>query len=255
VNILRVLALFLAAAAACPARAASPVAEGRVAAVIDGDTLTLSDGAEVRLVGIQAPKLPLGRSGFRPWPLGAEAKAALESLSLGREVALAYGGAPIDRHGRLLAHVTVRGGAWVQGEMLERGLARVYTFADNRARAAEMLARESRARAARRGIWTHPFYAVRGAADPDRIPVGGFELVEGTVLAAAVVRGRGYLNFGPDLKTDFTVSIAPRSLRDFGGTAAVAAYRGAALRVRGWVDKRNGPMIDATHPEQIERLK
>jgi micrococcal nuclease len=29
---------------------------------------------------------------------------------------------------------------------------------------------------------------------------------------------------------------------------------GKRLRVRGWVMWRNGPMIEATHPEQIELL-
>lgn len=44
-----------------------------VAAVVDGDTVVLAtplDGArEIRLVGIQAPKLPLGRKNFPTWLL------------------------------------------------------------------------------------------------------------------------------------------------------------------------------------------
>jgi endonuclease YncB( thermonuclease family) len=32
-----------------------------VTTVIDGDTLTLGDNRDVRLTGIQAPKIPLGR--------------------------------------------------------------------------------------------------------------------------------------------------------------------------------------------------
>lgn len=36
----------------------------RVAAVVDGDTVVLTTGRQVRLVGLQAPKLPLGRVGF-----------------------------------------------------------------------------------------------------------------------------------------------------------------------------------------------
>ena len=35
----------------------------RVVGVVDGDTVVLESGAVVRLVGIQAPKLPLGRPG------------------------------------------------------------------------------------------------------------------------------------------------------------------------------------------------
>ena len=42
---------------------------GRVASIVDGDTLILDDGREIRLVGIQAPKLPLGRRNFKTWPL------------------------------------------------------------------------------------------------------------------------------------------------------------------------------------------
>ena len=44
------------------------VEEARVVEVIDGDTVVLEDGRQVRLVGIQAPKLALGRPGFRAWP-------------------------------------------------------------------------------------------------------------------------------------------------------------------------------------------
>ena len=38
---------------------------------------------------------------------------------------------------------------------------------------------------------------------------GRFELVEGEVLNADEVRGRGYLNFGRDWRQDFTASFAP----------------------------------------------
>jgi endonuclease YncB( thermonuclease family) len=251
VNTLHALAFLAVFVGLAPAWGAEPVAEGRVVAVTDGDTVTLKGGAEVRLVGIQAPKLPLGRPGFPTWPLADSAKAAAEELCLNQDVRLAYGGRQVDRYGRLLAHLTTASGVWVQGEMLARGMARVYTFADNRARAAELLASESRARAARRGIWADPFYAVRRADAPDKIPVGGFELVAGQVVAVATVKGRGFLNFGPDRHTDFTVTIATRAVKSFGG---IETYRDRAVRVRGWVERRDGPLIEATHPEQIEVL-
>jgi endonuclease YncB( thermonuclease family) len=249
---LRVLAILALALASGPVLAATGA--GRIISVIDGDTAMLEGGAEVRLVGIQAPKLPLGRPNFTAWPLAEDAKRALESIALHQPVTLSYGGRDVDRYGRLLAHLHTASGVWVQGEMLQRGLARVYTFADNRARAAEMLAAEERARSARRGIWANPFYAVHAAADPARIPTGGFELVEGKVLDAAVVQGRGYLNFGPDRRTDFTVTAAPKPLRGFGGATEWERFRGGTVRVRGWVERRDGPRIEVTHKEQIERL-
>ena len=224
----------------------------RALEVVDGDTLVLEDGREVRLVGLQAPKLPLGRKGFAPWPLAAEAKQALERLALGRRLTLGFGGQDRDRHRRLLAHLYDEEGIWIQGALLRLGLARVYSFADNRALVPQMLALEAEARAARRGIWAHPFYAVRPAAEAER-HIGGFALVEGLVREVAVVRGRAYLNFGADWRTDFTVTLAPAERRRFEAEgAAPETYRGRRVRVRGWLKSYNGPMIEATHPEQIE---
>lgn len=228
---------------------------GRVVEVIDGDTVMLSNGLEVRLVGIQAPKLPLGRKNFIAWPLGEEAKAALEDIALNREVELRYGGRAIDRNGRTLAHLIIDGEIWVQGEMLEQGFARVYTFPDNRAVVPELMARERTARKARRGIWTDPFYAPR---TPETVGsyVEGYELVEGRVLRVGESGGRIYLNFGADFRTDFTAVIAGRDDRLFEAAGIdPEGYEGRIVRIRGWVESRNGPMIEVTHPEQIELVK
>ena len=166
-RIWRVLLLLLLAAAspALAEEAFRPGGEALVNAVVDGDTVVLESAVmganQVRLVGIQAPKLPLGRKNFPTWPLAAESKKALENLALGKTVTLSFGGSDKDRYGRLLAHLHRPDGTWVQGEMLKKGMARVYSFADNRARVGRMLALESEARAAQRGIWGLRFYAVR----------------------------------------------------------------------------------------------
>jgi len=245
--------------AAAPAEAAgrprpAMVKSGWVSAVVDGDTLVLAGGTHVRLVGIQAPKLPLGRPGFRIWPLAPESKAALEALVRGKKLALSYGGQRIDRHNRLLAHLHDRDGSWIQGALLAGGMARVYSFADNRARAAEMLRLEAAARAVGRGIWGNPYYGVRTALETPQY-FRSFQLVEGRVLKTAVIKRRGYLNFGPDWRTDFTISIAPRNMRAFRALGRrLEAYEGKRVPVRGWLKSYNGPVIDATHPEQIEIL-
>ena len=59
----------------------------------------------VRLIGIQAPHLALGREGLDDWPKGEDAKAALEAIVLNKPVLLRYGGAENDRYGRALAQV------------------------------------------------------------------------------------------------------------------------------------------------------
>lgn len=224
--------------------------------IVDGDTLVLADGREVRLVGLQAPKLPLGRRNFRSWPLAEEAKQALADIALGRELVLAYGGARQDRHQRLLAHLfRADDDLWVQGEMLRRGMARVYSFPDNRAAVADMLALEGEARAARRGIWAHPYYRIL-----DHREAGGhidsFQLVEGRVFKAERRGARLYLNFAADFRSDFTIVIERRGLRLFEAVDFdPLTLQGRTVRVRGWLKEWNGPMIEATHPEQIEVLE
>jgi hypothetical protein len=69
------------------------------------------------------------------------------------------------------------------------------------------------------------------------------------------VRGRVYFNYDEDWRTDFTVAwdmaavrLAKREGLD------LLALEGKRLRVRGLLRWYNGPLIDATHPEQVEVL-
>ena len=205
--------------------------------MIDGDTVVLDDGKEVRLVGIQAPKLPLNRPNFKEWPLAREAKDELEKLVLNQRVTLSYGGARTDRHGRTLAHLHTDDGTWAQGEMLNRGLARVYTFADNRAAARDLLALEAGAREAKRGIWALNYYRVQDA-DGKVGPPDTYQLVEGTVVEVADVRGRFFLNFGSDFKKDFTAGISPRDAESFASAGMDLEVAEGKARARARLDRR-----------------
>ena len=222
--------------------------------VTDGDTVVLADGRVVRMVGIQAPKLPLGRKGFRKWPLADEAKAALSSMSLDMTVTPHTGGRDRDRWSRLLAHLENQDGLWLQGAMLRMGLARVYSFADNTALVGEMLALEALARADGLNIWSNPFYAIRSASGASGYE-NSFQLVEGVITTTANVRGRVYLNFGEDYHTDFTILIPPKVRRAFERAGQdLLELEGHNVRVRGWLKEYNGPMVELSHPEQLEVL-
>lgn len=253
-----------ALAAGCEAPPASARAAGLVRHVVDGDTLVLAGGEKVRLVGIQAPELAHPHRMIAPEPLAQAARDALATLAAGRPAQLWSGGAAADRHGRSLAHVYVPDDqgrlVWLQEALLAGGFARVYTFADNRACAGALYAAERAARAAQRGVWAHEAYRILGADELGALDraaldpyLGTFVLVTGRVRAAQVVRGRGYLNFGTNWRDDFTIMVPPHDLRRF-GEGALADYAGRHVRVRGWLKLRNGPMIEATHPEQIEVL-
>lgn len=236
-----------------------PGPKGKVVSVTDGDTLLLDNGLTVRLIGLQAPKLPQGRENFPAWPMSDEAKAHLEALTLGKAVEVRHGGETRDRHDRVLGQLFVPDTPelWVQKQLLAEGLARVYSFPDNRACLADLLAAESLARTMRLGIWADPYYTVRRADRPEALlsRAGQYELVEGRVLLAEKAGGRVFLNFGRHWKTDFTAVIDARALGLFTATGLdPLALDGALVRIRGWVDDRDGPRIELTHPEQIEVL-
>ena len=232
-----------------------PLAEAyAVTTIVDGDTILLADGRAVRLYGIQAPKLALGRKNFTDWPLADAARERLAALIGGQSVRLLPSTTPQDRHGRILADVFGANGAWLQGEMVMAGMARAYSFADNRSTAAELLRREGIARAQKRGIWGEPFYAIRTAEDIlDRKYLDSFQLVQGRVIEVAEVKKTFYLNFGDDWRRDFTAVIPLSSRRLF--TEAKLKPKelaGKTVRVRGWIDSKNGPSVILTHPEQLE---
>jgi hypothetical protein len=92
---------------------------------------------------------------------------------------------------------------------------------------------------------------------PETAPrfVDSFQLVEGRVVAAKQARNQVFLNFGPDRKTDFTVRIDAAALKLWRAAGIdPLTLEGARLRVRGWLRSWNGPLIEVTHPEQVERL-
>lgn len=223
---------------------AAPPAQAR-ALRADG-SLLLGDGRVVRLAGIE-----LGGIGNDSHTQAA--RAWIEKSVLGRIIALALTVDGEDRHGRLLAQISIDG-RWLQGALLEAGLARVRTDPDSRARAQEMLALETQARQRGLGLWADRRLAIVGADQASRA-IGRFALVEGRVLKVAELRNRVFLNFGEDWRADFTVLFedpAARLARRAG--LQLGSLQGKRVRVRGLVRSYNGPLIEATHPEQIEML-
>lgn len=234
--------------------------------MIDGDTLRLRDGRAVRLAGLIVPEPPEPRSPIartRPAKaaadaerssLGEQARAALTELALGREVILGYAGRRSDRYGRILAQVYRDDGVWLQGAILTRGLARVLGHPDNRALVPLMLEREREAREARRGLWADVRYTVLSPTEARR-HIEHFALVEGRVETVAQTHNQTYLHFGSDPRRGFTAIVLPEGRRLLATAGhAPESLSGQRIRVRGFIRWWNGPIIEVTHPEQIELL-
>ncbi len=258
INLVPVLVLFWAGTVETTAcEMVTDMLEANVIGAPDGATLILSNGDKLRLSGIQAPKLYGPDRHGTNWPLAFEAQTVLDHLAAGQAIAISAGTTARDRHGRLIGQAFLDDGTWVQEKMIAAGFARAYSFADSRDCAGELLKAEAKARAERLGLWSDPFYAIRDAARPDDLldRLGSFELVEGRVLLADEVGTSVYLNFGRYWKRDFTVTIdkKARKLFDAAGFDPLG-LDGALIRVRGWIEERDGPRIIVTHPEQIEVL-
>ena len=240
-----------------------PGETGRVVRIVDGDSFVLAlDGGEgeelsVRLSAIQAPRT--AQRAARAWPYAYEAKAGLSALIKGRTVQLFYGGETRDRFGRAVAQVytldkTGKADLWVQGEMIRLGLARVYSWKGELADMAALYDLEAQARDRSRGLWASEFYAVR-KPDPDPLAqyVDSLQIIEGIITSTADIRGRIYLNFGADYRTDFTIAIAKKNAKRFAAINPIG-LTGARVRVRGWIELINGPMIWLDHPGRLEIL-
>lgn len=122
-----------------------------VARVIDGDTLELSDGDVVRLVGIDAPEE--GECFYN------ESKSALKELVEGKEVELRKDVTGVDVFGRLLRYVvlpdvsSVKNNILVSEYMVEGGYATPRSNPRDKLYYGLLLEEREQATKARRGLW------------------------------------------------------------------------------------------------------
>jgi micrococcal nuclease len=248
----------IAHAQPCPGLIAGPTHS--ITRVIDGETVALDDGSELRLIGALAPRaIDVGAEPGR-WPIEVAAREELRALVLGKSVKLSFGGDRHDRYGRLLGHAVLVGDEerWVQWHLLEQGLARAYAQAGNRICSDELLTAERVAREWRRGLWADAAYRIRAAEKARELLafVGTFQLVEGKIVRAASVRGTTYLNFAGRRRRAFSVSLARNEQYLLGpGIHDPSMLEGKLVRVRGWLERRRGPAIDLSAAGQIEVLE
>ena len=215
-----------------------------VASVRDGRTLLLTDGRELRLAAIEADDT---------------SRVALSVLAAGRMLRLEKLGREQDRYGRVVAIAyTDDARESLQQVMLAQGQARVSARVGDQPCADLLLQSERAARAAVRGLWADPNFAPLPSHDNTRITAvrGQFALIEGKVLSVRESGATIYVNFGRRWTQDFAVTILKRHRRDFAAANKdPKELEGRRIRVRGWVEQRRGPIMDASVPEQIEVVR
>ena len=228
-----------ACGAACPL---APQGSAHVDAVLDGRTVRLADGREVRLAGLAQPA-------------AKDATAALAALVGDRDVTLRGEDDGPDRYGRQTLFIFTDDAApSVQEALLARGAA-VYTgMLADAACAADLAAAEALARSARRGIWAAPDAIKNAERAGDILAVSGqFAVVEGKVVSVRQAGATFYVNFGRRWTEGFAVTISGRMIASLEAAGiAPKSLENRRIRVRGWVEQRGGPRLELLRAGQLE---
>lgn len=113
--------------------------------VIDGDTFVLSDGNKVRLIGINAPE--------KGEPYSRIATRELSNIVLNKCLVLEKGASDKDKYGRLLRYIYADG-KFANEIMIEKGLAKAFSYGNDTKYAEIFRLDEEEARKNRLGIWS-----------------------------------------------------------------------------------------------------
>lgn len=130
--------------------------------IFDGDTIKLSNGAKVRYAGVDTPEV--AHDGQPAQPLADKAYILNRRLTLDRQVRIQVDKEKYDQYGRLLAYVFLLDGTFVNGALVENGLAMVYTTPPNVRYDQDLLTLQRRAMRDKVGLWAsadsgkEPFY-------------------------------------------------------------------------------------------------
>ena len=251
----------------------APQGEGHVTEIIDARSFRLSDGREIRLAGIEPVvgdegNADVGEGVKRDEKQDAKqlvsarakpdlAAAALAALVAGHDVTLRGDDDSPDRYGRQSAFVFRAGSdTSVQSLLLAQGEALVAATVSDKDCAAVLSGAEAEARQARRGVWAAPA-ATKNAESPGDIMarLGRFAVVEGRILSVRQAGATTYLNFGRNWTRGFAVTIPKRVLPAFQSAGIVLkSLENRRVRVRGWIEARGGPRIEALRTGQVELL-
>ncbi|WP_417585750.1 thermonuclease family protein [Nitrincola sp.] len=220
-----------ALAETCPPTA--PTTSHRVSRVIDADTVELSQGERVRLLGIDAPEL--GYSGQADEPFAREGKLALETLLQRVEyrVLLMPGQDSRDRYGRLLAYLFLPDQTNVQRLLLQEGWVMQVFVAPNLEFADCLRPVEQLARSEQKGIWSLSDYqpGIASVAVPDS--ARGAVMVQGVVVRVGQSKDNIWLN----LQGGVAIQVPRRYLASF--SQRLDGLTGQAVRARGWLVREN----------------
>lgn len=238
---------------AMPSCAQLPVETGQAKHISKLNIITLKDGRQLTITNVTISPL------IKP--------EMISTLLSGSKITIAATGRTKDRHNRLMGQIMVNNEdlvnnepIWLQEYLLKKGYATAYSLPHNKLCVKELLAIEASARAASVGEWGQgKSFKVLSSNDLKsfrQLKQGSFQIVEGKLLKVARTGKNTYLNFTKNWRTDFTAIIHSNLLkRKDSQWPDLKALVGKKIRVRGWLDFWNGPMIRLETPEMLEVIE
>lgn len=135
-----------------------------VSRAIDGDTIKLSNGEHVRLIGIDTPESRYNKKIVRDSKrsgndinsiirMGKEASDFTKRKVQGKLVRLEFDVEKRDKYGRLLAYVYLEDGTFVNAKIIEEGYAQIMTIPPNVKYAGYFLKLQKEAIEKNKGLW------------------------------------------------------------------------------------------------------
>lgn len=171
--------------------------------VHDGDTVRLSDGRRVRLIGIDTPERKREERPSEPLSDGARDRlAALLAEDERQRLVLRFGADPKDRYRRVLAHVFTPSGENVTEKLLREGWGFQVVVPPNVWAADCYRIAEQQAAKGRKGVWVHPYFAPRQATDAVRL-IGGFGRYQGRIARVTVLAEVTWVDLVGDISVRF----------------------------------------------------
>ncbi|NQZ53366.1 MAG: thermonuclease family protein [Piscirickettsiaceae bacterium] len=215
-----------------------------IATVYDGDTVVLTNGEKLRLLGINTPEI---ESRYRQGEAGGQAaKKWLKDKLQQAEVLVEYDSQQRDKYNRLLVHLFLPSGEHINESIVREGLATLSIIPPNLRYVERLIKAEREAQQYGLGIWSRSEYqpiSVTTLSKPQR--PSGWQRFLAMPNRIKIARKYVYLI----LSKDVDIRIPKENLDLF---PELELYLGEELEVRGWASRnKEHYSILVRHPSAI----
>jgi len=252
ISALAALTLYLFSATASASNNCAPDridASVQVVYVYDGDTVRLSNGDRVRLVGINTPEM--ARDGHPAQAYSVEARNKLRQILLknNNTLTLRYGVERHDRYHRLLAHAFLSDGRSISSMLLEQGFGIQLVVPPNLFNLDCYRKAEHRARDLHKGLWSLPEYQPVSTTRLDK-STRGYRIIGGKITRI----GKGRKSLWLNLEGNVALRIDDKDLHYF-STLQPEHLKDRQIIARGWLYTFKDQLrMRVRHPAALEVL-